>query len=599
MDTESTASEESLIRDPLDLALVDRSEWPLQLLYVPEMRSYRRQPDNIYRDVREPSYNILSYTWGRWHLPAGDALPVQSVTWKVPPVSPRAFTVDELQRVLRNVAGESGWVWVDIACIDQEVLEVKMNQIGKQASIFSNANRAFIWLHQSSLGELERLVELLFKSQDTIYDDPHDTTSTAYSQNSTLNETSGTSFLSPCFQDTDWLDAVESSLRIFSDPWFSSLWTLQESFLRPEAIVLSKEAQELRRSDGTGVCLTDFSLTLDDIRQRISTELMYHGLFLPTHVVRRLEEIKSRIERLHMDATDNPIALYAAAASRSTMHEEDRIYGIMQVFGLRLGKSKYPHQEFSLSDLEVEFTAALAETSPILGQLFVHTKPPAPHRHWCVSQSSRRPARLETGLPVPKSSCVIALEDGDGSAKVPFFHGPSCSFQSLVALWDRMRGLMGYAAYKARGSNTYLTRPVQLIALDSSQFVLANVYTNPRRHDDEKKVEDKILPDHLVERMGDDLHVFRLGELHSLDALGEDDYEDDYEDEDEDRDEDGTEVDDEDQDTWDDAVCVGLLVRQLPGSSPLWQRIGVALWQSVPESISREAGWSDTRAYLD
>jgi hypothetical protein len=34
-------------------------------------------------------------------------------------------------------------------------------------------------------------------------------------------------------------------LSILSDPWFTSLWTLQEAYLRPDALFISKEGDSI------------------------------------------------------------------------------------------------------------------------------------------------------------------------------------------------------------------------------------------------------------------------------------------------------------------------------------------------------------------
>lgn len=90
---------------------------------------------------------MLSYTWGRWQTSDGPSLPVRGVTWKIPLVKEECFTVHEFERVLKRVAGEGGFVWVDVACIDQEKYDVKMLEVGRQAGIFQKAKDRLIWLH--------------------------------------------------------------------------------------------------------------------------------------------------------------------------------------------------------------------------------------------------------------------------------------------------------------------------------------------------------------------------------------------------------------------------------------------------------------------
>jgi hypothetical protein len=38
------------------------------------------------------------------------------------------------------------WSWIDIACVDQENRDVKMDEVGRQASIFLEAADFFVWL---------------------------------------------------------------------------------------------------------------------------------------------------------------------------------------------------------------------------------------------------------------------------------------------------------------------------------------------------------------------------------------------------------------------------------------------------------------------
>jgi hypothetical protein len=51
-----------------------------------------------------------------------------------------------------------------------------------------------------------------------------------------------------CVIDDAWVNSLVTTLEILDhDPWFSSLWTLQISHLRADAVLLSKEGLEVRR----------------------------------------------------------------------------------------------------------------------------------------------------------------------------------------------------------------------------------------------------------------------------------------------------------------------------------------------------------------
>ena len=65
------------------------------------------------------------------------------------------------------------------------------------------------------------------------------------------------------------------------------------------------------------------------------------------------------------------MGLLTAAGNRTTRHEEDRVYGIMQVFECQLGNSASDIDEnrtFSLEELNDQLGAALLEKAPILGR---------------------------------------------------------------------------------------------------------------------------------------------------------------------------------------------------------------------------------------
>src|SRR5213078_3150604 len=112
-------------RDPLNQ--YPEPQWPQRLFHIPTMTSHQRTEGNIYGSHKEPPYYILSYTWGRWRSKKGPALNVQGISWRVPRVQHTHFSVDDFESVLQRMTSEYGadlkicHVWLDVACIDQEV----------------------------------------------------------------------------------------------------------------------------------------------------------------------------------------------------------------------------------------------------------------------------------------------------------------------------------------------------------------------------------------------------------------------------------------------------------------------------------------------
>lgn len=77
--------------------------------------------------------------------------------------------------------------------------------------------------------------------------------------------------------------------------------------------------------------------------------------------------------------SNNPHIQYGPAKYRQTTRAEDRIYAIMQIYGLRVGQALRPHEQPSLDELRTEFGMAINTLSVVQGQMFVlyfHTVSP-------------------------------------------------------------------------------------------------------------------------------------------------------------------------------------------------------------------------------
>ncbi|KAI0548225.1 hypothetical protein F4679DRAFT_551677 [Xylaria curta] len=367
----------------MDAPFDDNCRWPRRLLHVPTMTSHRWAPGDRYGEHESPLYVALSYTWGRWRLsddgaPEVPMLPVNGINWSIPRVSPEAFHTREMATVLRSICDlASGQipiehVWLDVACIDQRANSPEMAaEIGRQARIFKNAYQAFIWL---------------FKHDTTTVDSMHrDKTEQEGNWPFEYDRDLGVTLVTEDYVDFLW-----------SDPWFSSLWTLQEAHLRPDAKLLTREgkvwAYDGIRGDG------EVSIPLDSIL--VSIQATYDV------VASGIDGLPSQRDRLHYDkllaALENsgllsmnfhcPTSLLAMSAFRQVSRKEDRVYGIMQVFDLRVGKSRPGadvQRDFSLEELEDELGAELNAADPMLGQMHVYASQPIPGKGWRIGPESR------------------------------------------------------------------------------------------------------------------------------------------------------------------------------------------------------------------
>lgn len=206
--------------------------WPRRLVHVPTLTSHSWQPDNVYGGVAEPKYNAISYTWGRWRLkdsesPDVRAIPIKGVTWPLPRIDPAHFLAEGFEKVLRSAVSLNPlphnetiktepveFVWLDVACIDQRSSELESAaEIGRQAAIFRGAHHVFVWFTTMSLENAREWLHPISEFED--------------SEDASMDHHK---------------ILIDDTTSFLSDPWFSSLWTVQEAFLCRHAFLLTKEA---------------------------------------------------------------------------------------------------------------------------------------------------------------------------------------------------------------------------------------------------------------------------------------------------------------------------------------------------------------------
>lgn len=376
--------------------------WPRRLLDTISMTSFERQDGNVYGDVSEPTYSILSYTWGRFALRKGKAtqsdnqntpplaasrLPVQDITWKIPAINPRYFHADQFARVISQIRAISGsrFLWVDVACIDQENYGIKMEEVGRQAGIFANAGFAFIWLWTIPTEKLRfSLVDVL----DSRW------------------------IMDPFASSVAEADA-ESRLRslqeavntLLDDWWFSSLWTLQEQGLRPDAIILSRDgdatltAKEFRLHEGEMSSVLGTINRLAAVYTSLEQRAWGEGSLETRTTAERLgRRIRDAGYEIQTAMNPTPHVQFTIARRRQATNELDRIYGIIALYDIQVGATipgADTTRKYALEELELEFAAALNAKSPFLAQFFLHAERPRPGKTWQITQDVRTPNFLK------------------------------------------------------------------------------------------------------------------------------------------------------------------------------------------------------------
>lgn len=407
------------IQDDLDHPEFDEDgKWPRRLLHVPTMTSHPWQPQNSYAGISNPEYSILSYTWGRWRIrdvhSQVEALNVKGVPWQIPKVCPNHFTAQQFERILHIIVEESTkshtggkatpFVWVDVACIPQwQHSLVADNEVGRQARIFRGAREAYVWL---TTVDPEELCSLFSDNEDS------------------PPRNSAGDLTTFCY--------------LLEDPWFGSMWTLQESFIQQAAYIVTNR----------GLCTIPGKRRPIDLflTRGVAVDILEQRQYDRSQEAEQLSRFREAWFRTGLQGplSASPMQVLACAQFRTSEFELDRVYGIMQVFGdefkvgkARAAKPQQPNkQSFDLQELEDELGILILGKFPSTSQLFQHDMPPLVGRAW----------RICGRASVPRQLGFASGSFNDGLSmlnKEVFFPQPHCELSTIKCAsttWATFRG---------------------------------------------------------------------------------------------------------------------------------------------------------------
>ena len=399
------------------------------------------------------------------------SLPVRGVPWCIPRVDPDIhFSVDEFQHAVYETmrTGErffefdyikssralrktpASWLvrpllrwlerhrtvyeflWLDIACIDQRPGPVQMAEIGRQARIFQNATYSYVWLSRLSYDRLDSLLNDLSVAVAGLQRESY---SRAIS-----------------WDGHHWmLLAIQAMRDLTDDPWFKSLWTLQEGYLCNNAIILSRDGRVI--CDASKVVVR--SCTLNYLFKLTYDIILWSERTRTPRATPALSQLMDLVHTTGLAALfcNNPMGLLGVSYNRNPTNELDRVYGIMQTLGtnFRVGSALHPNSshKYTLQELEDEFGAAILRTYPVLSQMHVHLEAPAVGKGWRVQGSSRIPWMVERGdmfgwdsgnrvdvnIKIsPRALCELSTQKV-GDNLWAYISGRACAFNVLRKAW--------------------------------------------------------------------------------------------------------------------------------------------------------------------
>lgn len=300
------------------LSSIRRSGMPYYLWDIEEKRTV-----TVSELHEAPQYSILSHTWGRWRLP-GPRLSVSGVPWKVP--GNTRFDVEQLPNILLNCRSAflpTPYLWIDLFCIPQDRSPLGDVEISRQAAIFGEATKAIVWLNDITewtgiQGGLQWLAaKHLRLSGGALYNVEPLLPKIRKLANTPTN----------LFKE---FKRIETSIRFEGQApsgWFTSLWTLQESFLRPEMSLCNAKWEVLKICDDPDSA----EVTVDSIIALVDFDKKNGSV--DDEMPISATEITALVHHICFDELLEPSPLSAFTLGNRRVCTERRAEAIMSVFG--------------------------------------------------------------------------------------------------------------------------------------------------------------------------------------------------------------------------------------------------------------------------
>lgn len=331
---------------------------------------------------KEVAYYCISHTWGRWRK---KSIKVDGVDWLVP--TNTRFKVLSLPETFRNLDWPVRYIWFDLFCIPQEECPQQAEEIGKQAEIFRQAKSSVIWAHDVlGWGILESAILWLGLNylqrtmpEDTESRDRFETFSKTLNEQSSKLVPAG-ELLNPWAPTPD--EEVTTSAADLEttkhDPgskWFSSLWTLQEAYLCPSALLADRNWQFI--SVGKRLMLT-----LDNISSLAYSPASELEGSEAVHRPGEVEVLMFTMKRWELSDLSSPSRMSLFIAAKSRVSTGPRAEAIMSALGVKDWFETYrrrhghahPQKNLVLDSYPLDFLVEAQHK--IGGPFFLHHRSP-------------------------------------------------------------------------------------------------------------------------------------------------------------------------------------------------------------------------------
>ncbi|OQE83474.1 hypothetical protein PENNAL_c0032G05070 [Penicillium nalgiovense] len=198
---------------------------------------------------RNVQYACVSHTWGRWKKATTTTL--DGCLWEIPENS--IFEIRQLPEELAMLGARIGLdhIWFDLVCIPQvrdgELGKIARKEISRQAAIFKGSSTCVAWLNYVDDWKGEICIANWLAFQYLCLGTSQKYYNTAEHRERLRRECEMVqSKMIPHASHAKYFGASNSHDIDQRTPWFSSLWTLQETCLCPHMILMSRTWEPLQ-----------------------------------------------------------------------------------------------------------------------------------------------------------------------------------------------------------------------------------------------------------------------------------------------------------------------------------------------------------------
>ncbi|KAI0546536.1 hypothetical protein F4679DRAFT_557126 [Xylaria curta] len=309
-------------------------------------------------------YAVVSHTWGRWRIKDALADMRPRISWLVPENT--KFDVRSLPSHLELLCKKLScrYVWFDLLCIPQDRSDLAKKEIARQATIFKGATVAISWQNETEdwtttqavirwltlqvlrnpkilkypvykPGQLENIDPLIDEDLEALAQQLDDFYLTEQSDVLTEDLITVTQKLNEAEHVSlrQYLTAQpRTQPKAMNSSWFTSLWTLQEAFMRGDMIFVSK-GWEVLTIDGDLPISLDALLSLASVGMHMKNKPKPVSHLIDLLLMTNMTELKKR----------HRVSLLATVCARQCEHS--RTEAIMSMLGATQWQKKIDQEE--------------------------------------------------------------------------------------------------------------------------------------------------------------------------------------------------------------------------------------------------------------